>query len=168
MTALIRYQVFPEVVRPAQVTVQLPPLTVETTDTCLPLSMTAIRLEATDGLVRRATSSHDAAWTDAPSAMLGDDSAATVDRTVADSIATMTMATKDRRSGRRARECTGDTSAWGPQASPSQPVRSITPWGQRRPAPSGQSIVASRCSNSHTGRIAVASLRRVSLHPAAA
>ena len=61
MTALIRYQVFPEVVLPAQVTVQLPPVTVETTETCLPLSMTAARLEATDGLVRRATSSHDAA-----------------------------------------------------------------------------------------------------------
>ena len=58
----------------------------------------------------------------------------------------MTMATKERRSGRCARGCTGDTSAWGTQASPGQLVRSITPWGQRRPAPSGHSIVALRCS----------------------
>ena len=133
MTALIRYHVLPETVWPAQVVRQLPPVTVETTETCLPASISAFFVDDVEGFVRRATSLQRASKTDAPSAVPGLDRDATVYRTVADRIALRTTAMSETRPGRRVSDCTkGYLCAWGIPTLPHRPapIRDI----QRRAA----------------------------------
>ena len=110
MTIEIRYQLLPVEETPAQAVFQLPPDTLATATTRIPLTRAVTLVELVDGFERSVTPSHRVA--NMLRALVGDGVAA-VTIVIARTSRATTGSTGDRRVGRRAAPTAAKLERWG-------------------------------------------------------